>query len=113
MLTAEWQAILAAGGRALFAYRVRTEQERRGDEQRDFVEGSGVSQQPLSELERGVRVHITTAMLHVAARVTGLCVPTLEERRPVPQCGGSGALDGRLGEARRPGWLGRPCQKAR
>lgn len=69
-----------AGDLALFAYRVRTERERQGEEQRDFVEGSGISQQALSEWERGVRVHITTEMLYLAARLTGLHIRELMAR---------------------------------
>lgn len=80
MLPAEWQSILAVADRALFAYRLRTERERQEEEQRDFVEDSGISQQTWSEWERGVRVHITTEMLHMAAYLTGLHVLRLVER---------------------------------
>lgn len=71
MLTAEWQAILAVGDRALFAYRIKKARLDGEDEQRDFVEDSGISQQTLSEWERGERVHVTTAMLYLAAHLTG------------------------------------------
>jgi transcriptional regulator with XRE-family HTH domain len=54
---------------ALFAYRIRRARLDGGYEQGAFVEGSGVTQQPLSEWERGERVHTTTAMLHTAAEL--------------------------------------------
>jgi hypothetical protein len=66
---ADWQAILAVGDRALFAYRLRKARLDGEEEQGAFIEGSGVSQQTLSEWERGARVHITTAMLHTAAHL--------------------------------------------
>jgi transcriptional regulator with XRE-family HTH domain len=80
MLTAEWQAVLAVGDRALFAYRIKQARLEGEDEQGAFVEDTGISQQTLSEWERGEKVHVTTAMLYLAAHLTGLHVRELLER---------------------------------
>jgi hypothetical protein len=44
------------------------------------VGGTWVSTETSSEWERGVRVHITTEMLYLAAHLTGLHVRELMER---------------------------------
>lgn len=80
MTEADWQAILAVGDRALFAYRLRKARLDSGEEQAEFIEGSGVSQQTLSEWERGEKVHITTAMLHTAAHLLATSAARLLQR---------------------------------
>ena len=71
LLTSEWQAILAAGAAPSWppAYGP-SGRTRARNEQRDFVEGSGVSQQTLSEWERGVRGHFTTETLYLVSHLT-------------------------------------------
>lgn len=71
MLIADWEAILAVGDRTLFAFRLKAARLAGCEEQRDYVAGTGISQQTLSEWERGERVHVTTAMLYLAAHLTG------------------------------------------
>ena len=63
----EWQAVLVAGDRALFAYRVWTARQAYNMDQAGFGVAFGVSQQTVSEWERGDRSQVTTEMLHIGA----------------------------------------------
>ena len=49
------------------------------DEQCVFVHESGISQQMLSEWERGLRNRVTTEMLHVAAKPTSTPLVTISD----------------------------------
>jgi len=62
---AQWHAVLVAGDRALFAFRILRARREEGLDQRVFGARVGVSQQTVSEWERGERVHVTTDMLHL------------------------------------------------
>ena len=65
----DWQALVAVGDRVLFAYRVRTKRAEEAVDQAVFGKGHGIPQQTISEWERGHRVHVTTEMLRLAAKL--------------------------------------------
>jgi transcriptional regulator with XRE-family HTH domain len=80
LTASEWQAVLVCGDRALFAYRVWTDRLARHMDQAAFGVEYGVSQQTISEWERGERAHVTTEMLHLGAILTDSTVEKLLAR---------------------------------
>lgn len=66
---AQWEDVLAAGDRYLFAYRILKARLELNVDQHHFGEPFGVPQQTISDWERGVRIRVSTDMLFLGAKV--------------------------------------------